>query len=372
MSKETKYGRASLGVHADDHLSATNAVAPFIGVSTTYKYPDDPDQLKPPAIGEDVYSRETHPNNRRVEEVLGKILDGHAICYSSGLAAFHAAMIHLNPKRVFIGQAYFGCHSVLNILKRNYNVEVHDINSDPNILQKGDVVHLETPVNPTGLAFDMEHYARIAHERGAFLLVDATFAPPPLQFPFEHGADMIMHSATKYLGGHSDLLAGVLVTKDPEIKEALWHDREAVGTISPSLESWLLLRSLRTFDMRIRVQQENATKVVNFLVENKDQLSALDNITHSSLQTEEFISKQLPLGGPPVFALELKRAKDAKTLPSKLKLFHHATSLGGAESLVEWRILSDKSTSDRLLRFSVGVENAEDLIEDLRNGFSQL
>ncbi|KAA8898518.1 hypothetical protein TRICI_006533 [Trichomonascus ciferrii] len=367
-----EYGRASLGVHADDNLSTTRDVAAPINVSTTYKYESDPEKLGTPNLKEDYYSRISQPNSRRAEEVLSKLLDGNAVVYSSGLSAFHAAMLYYNPKRVFIGDGYHGCHSVLEILKRNYNLEVLPLNSDPAKIQKGDVIHLETPVNPTGLAFDIEYFARIAHSQDAYLVVDATFAPPPLSQPFNHGADMVMHSATKYFGGHSDMLAGVLVTKDQEVKEKLLNDRHYMGTICASLESWLLLRSLRTYDLRVRAQQQSALKVIKFLTENKDNLPALDKIYHSSLQVEEFVKRQLPTGGSPVFSIELKTKDLAKTFPSKLNLFHHATSLGGAESLIEWRKLSDEKVSDRLLRVSIGVENAEDLIEDLRQALNKV
>lgn len=366
---------ASLSIHADDELATTSDVAAPIHLSTTYRYDSDPSKLVPAAdLSEGdkplVYSRLHQPNTLRVEKVLGQILDGEAILYASGLAAFMSAMTYYNPKNVFIGDGYHGCHGILEILARNYNVKVHPLDSDPEILQPGDVVHLETPVNPHATAFDIEKYAKIAHSRGAYLLIDATFAPTPLQYPFEFGADMIMHSCTKYFGGHSDLLAGVLVTKDQKIKDALYRDRLLLGTNAGNLEIWLLLRSLRSFKLRITQQSKNAEAVIKYLVENIDSLPALKQVYHHSLQDEEFIQKQLPNGYSPVFSIEVADGDKARKLPSKLKLFNHATSLGGAESLIEWRCMSDSTVSRDLLRISIGLEDAEDLISDLKNALS--
>lgn len=374
------YRIATLGVHADDHHAHTADIASPIHLSSTYAYNSDPTKLKTinelvqaGSFHEDIiYSRYNQPVVVRIEEVFSKLLDGHAVAYSSGLSAFHAAMIYYNPKNVFVGQAYHGCQKILEILNRNYGVKVHPLDSDPELLQPGDVIHLESPVNPYGTAIDIEKYIKIAHSRGAFVILDSTFAPPPLQFPFEFGVDMILHSATKYFGGHSDLLAGVLVTKDPKIAQALHDDRNYIGTITASLESWLMLRSLRTYDLRIRKQVANAIKIVKYLDEHRADFPALKSITHASLQKEEFVKRQLPLGGGPVFSIEVASPEIAKVLPSKTNLFHHATSLGGVESLIEWRAMSDPFISNKLLRISIGVEDADDLIADLTQALQQL
>jgi cystathionine beta-lyase/cystathionine gamma-synthase len=371
------YEIATIGIHADDGLAPCTDVAPPLHVSTTYRYTNDAAMLKNShevteyARTDVVYSRVSQRNVLRAELILGEILKGHAVLYASGLSAFHGALLHYNPKNVFIGGGYHGSHSLLKILQRNYGIKVHSLDGDPEILQPGDVVHVETPVNPTGESLNLEHYAKIAHSRGAYLVVDATFSPPPLQDPFEHGADMVMHSATKYFGGHSDLLAGVLATKDPEVAKSLMSDRDVTGTITASMESWLLLRSLRTFKFRIRVQNENANRIVKYLVDHIKDLPLLTKVYHSSLQSDDFVKNQLPHGGPPVFSIEVTDKEVARRLPSRLKLFQHATSLGGVESLIEWRSMSDKDVIENLLRVSVGVEDAEDLIKDLHQALSR-
>ncbi|VVT56598.1 uncharacterized protein SAPINGB_P005170 [Magnusiomyces paraingens] len=387
----TNLAMASLQVHADDMLAATSDIAPPLHVSTTFRYPSNPQDLQTETdlfsaleSGElshtsvpHTYSRYAQPVSTRVEAVLSQITGGHAIVYSSGASAFHAAMIHYNPRNVFIGNGYQGGHDILHILQRNYGVKVHPLDSTPELLQPGDVIHLETPVNPTGHALDIAHYAKIAHDRNAFLLVDSTLAPPPLQDPFKWGADLVIHSATKYFGGHSDLLAGVLVTKNSKFETALKADRNYIGTITASLESWLLLRSLRTYSYRIKIQADSANAIVEYFYKNQANFPVIKKIYHASVQILEepekdvFIQKQLPLGGGPIFSIDVANEEIAKTLPSKVTLFHHATSLGGVESLIEWRAMSDRNVQRTLLRFSIGVEDTQDLIDDLVQAFRQ-
>lgn len=358
----------------------TNDVIPPINVSTTFKYPENPNDYIKAIDGklEDYfhndlyyYSRVAHPNAELVEKALAKILDGYVVAYSSGLAAFFALLTHVNPKQLVIGQAYHGCHGIAKIFARNHGLTILDLRDSASFdrLQKGDLVHLETPVNPHGLNLDIEHYAKLAHEKGAFLLVDSTFAPPPLQYPFNHGADIIMHSATKYFGGHSDLLAGLLVVKDQEKFHNLVEDRIYLGTNIGNLEASLLYRSLKTFELRVLRQSENCEKLVKFLNDNKLKFKNLKQVFHGSIQFEK-LDNQITKHAP-TFSLTLISEEFARNFPSKLKYFVHATSLGGVESLIEWRAMSDASVDPTLLRVSVGVENVEDLIEDFRSALSE-
>jgi cystathionine gamma-synthase len=315
-------------------------------------------------------------------------MNGYALSYSSGLAAFNALLVYLNPKVVAIGQAYHGCHGVIDLHARKRTlkkVEAADESSwDAAGLGKGDLVHLETPINPTGEVLDIAVFAEKAHKRGAYLSVDATLGPPGLQDPFLHGADFIMHSGTKYIGGHSDMLCGILVVQQKEWYKSLWEERLYLGSALGTLEGWLGVRSLRTLELRVQRQSQNAEKLVAWLdhslksksPENDDKgiASVLERVQHGSLQTDDltWIKKQMPNGFSPVFALWMKSEDFARRLPSKLKLFHHATSLGGIESLIEWRKMSDPYVDPRLLRISVGAENWEDLKNDLLEGFRAL
>lgn len=343
-----------------------------------------------------VYSRLSAPNCNRLESILSDLLHGHALTYTSGLSAFHALLAFLNPKHIAMGDGYHGCHGVVGIISRLSGlkkIDLHDPSKwDEAGLGKGDVIHVETPLNPTGEAYNLEYYAAEAHKRGAYLTVDATFGPPGLQDPFKHGADAVMHSGTKYIGGHSDMLCGVLAVSRPDWWRSLYVDRVFLGSVMGSFEGWLGLRSLRTLELRVQRQSQNAEKLVRSIdsalrapIGTKTEAVRADEtntaeveilqkgvlkLQHASLQTGDmsWLLKQMPNGFGPVFALWMKTPEMAKRLPSKLSLFQHATSLGGVESLIEWRRMSDEKIDERVLRVSVGAEDWADLREDLVEG----
>ncbi len=232
-------------------------------------------------------------------------------------------------------------------------------------------------MNPSGEALSIAHYAEIAHRHDALLVVDSTFAPPPLQDPFAQYADFVMHSATKYFGGHSDLLAGVVATRSQSSVDALKNDRVCLGTIPSGHTSWLLLRSLRTFDMRVTRQSQSALILVSIL-ESYSGKGKIERVTHSSIQAKkdskdaQWINRQMSGGHSPTFAIVFTSESMARRFPSRLRLFHHATSLGGVESLVEWRAMSDRFTDRKLVRVSIGCENVHDLERDLRNALEEV
>ncbi|KKK20247.1 hypothetical protein ARAM_003217 [Aspergillus rambellii] len=391
---DSEAGVSTRSLHADDELNLVSDVAPPLHLSTTFRYSDDPDMLVPAvdlsADSEDktshVYSRLTAPNPTRFETILSSLLNGEAISYSSGLSALHAALVLLNPRRISIGNGYHGCHGVIAMFSRLTGLQKLDLDCSVEQLEAGDVIHLETPVNPEGTSFNIEAYAKKAHSRGAYLIVDGTFAPPCLQDPFKWGADLVMHSGSKYFGGHSDVLCGVLVTQRKDWARQLSQDRIYLGSVMGNMESWLGVRSLRTLEVRVQRQSQNATNLVSWLhnalqtpngAPDSDEAitrEALDQVFHSSLQKadESWLLKQMPNGFGPVFSITMKNEDLARRLPSKLAFFQHATSLGGVESLIEWRTMSDTTVDRRLLRISVGLENWEDLRQDLVNAFREL
>ncbi|KAF4552684.1 Cys/Met metabolism PLP-dependent enzyme-like protein 1 [Elsinoe fawcettii] len=423
-SSPPRLSPATLAIHADDILNSDHItdVAPSLHVASTYRYPSSPadlrtiSDLKPGEPIPHIYSRISNPNTTRLETLLSSLLKGPTLTYSSGLASFHALLVHLNPKVVAIGDGYHGCHGVLGIYRKLTSCVVVDVHNPATwkgttpdgkeyALSKGDLVHLETPLNPSGVAFDIEKYASWARERGAWLSIDATFAPPPLLEPFKFGADYVMHSGTKYFGGHSDMLCGVLsVETERRGKEAaekayweLFKERFLLGGVVGSLEGWLGVRSLRTLELRVERQSRNAEELVRWLdglasegggevngsggEEREASRKVVWKAEHASLQARDlaktegkdnWLARQMPNGFGPVFGLYLAEKEMSKRLPSKLQLFHHATSLGGVESLIEWRRMSDDKVDDRLLRVSVGVENVEDLKADFLQGFKAL
>jgi cystathionine gamma-synthase len=263
---------------------------------------------------------------------------------------------------------------------RTVDLHAPDADWDAAGLGKGDLVHLETPINPTGIAFNIAHFAERAHARGALLSIDSTFGPPGLQDPFKWGADFSMHSGTKYIGGHSDMLCGILATapgaEGLDRARVLRAERLFLGSVMGNLEGWLGVRSLRTLELRVQRQSSNAENLVTWLVGSADPVvkSVVRKVEHASLQTEDFewLKKQMPNGFGPVFSVYTHTPTQARCLPSKLRLFHHATSLGGVESLIEWRRMSDNGVDETLLRVSVGIENWEDLKEDLLGAFKAL
>ncbi|KAK1757698.1 cystathionine beta-lyase [Echria macrotheca] len=385
---------ATRSIHADDSINTYQDVAPAMHVSTTFRYSRNPEDLHPwteempeLAPGTFIYSRESAPNTTRFETLLSSLLgNAPVLTYASGLAAFHAMLVHLNPRRVAIGGGYHGCHGVLSVLhKLNGLTQLTLSPSDLDQLQPGDVIHIETPLNPTGEARNLEFYHDIAKTKNCFLTVDATFAPPPLLDPFAFGVDIVMHSGTKYFGGHSDMLSGVLAVRPERAAEwipSLKFERLVLGGVMGSLEGWLGVRSLRTLELRVTRQSENAQRLVDWLVSEKQSGQGVvpqlvDGVAHASQQPEareegSWLRRQMPNGYGPVFALYMKTEEAARRLPSKVHLFHHATSLGGVESLIEWRAMSDRTCDRRLLRVSVGVEGWEDLRDDLLQGLEAL
>ena len=393
-----KLGLSSLSVHADDYINNHRAVAPPLHVSTTFRYNDDPDRLRAWDNTDDnapydshIYSRDSAPNTTRLEAVLSSLLGGPAVTYSSGLAAFHALLVFLNPRRVAIGGGYHGCDGVIGLVAKLTGLQKVEL-EDPSALatlRPGDVIHVETPLNPTGEARDLDYYAARARELGCYLTVDATFAPPPLQQPFDHGVDVVMHSGTKYFGGHSDMLCGVLAVHPAREERHGWvkgllGERLFLGSVMGSMEGWLGVRSLRTLELRVERQSASATRLVEWLggqlrdgSTGSPVARAVERLQHASLQPEaaqegSWLRRQMPRGWGPVFSIIMRDANHARRLPSKLHLFHHATSLGGVESLIEWRAVTDKNIAKTVLRVSVGVEGWEDLREDLLQGFKAL
>lgn len=387
---------ASLSIHADDYINNHRAVAPPLHTSTTFRYHPDPAQLRtwdntdPNApFDSHIYSRDSAPNTTRLEAVLASLLGGPAVTYSSGLAAFHALLVFLNPGRIAMNGGYHGCHGVVALVSKLTGLAKLDLEdpADLDKLRPGDVVHVETPLNPTGEARNLEAFAAVAREKGCFFTVDATFGPPPLQEPFRYGVDVVMHSGTKYFGGHSDMLCGVLAVRPERAAEGwvkgLLEERLVLGSVMGSLEGWLGVRSLRTLEIRVERQAANAERLVGWLDGELKRGgesvvgNVVEKIQHASLQEGadvegSWLRRQMPRGWGPVFSIITREEEFARRLPSKLHLFHHATSLGGVESLIEWRAISDKSVAKTVLRVSVGIEGWEDLREDLLRGFKAL
>jgi cystathionine gamma-synthase len=346
----------TVALHADHGIEATPDVAPPIHVTTTFEADN--------AAGL-VYSRNEQPTRRRLEAVLGALEGGHAVTYASGQAAATAAFLHLHPRRVAIGRGgYHGTHLALDAL-RAWGVEAVPLEAD---LGAGDLVWLETPKNPTCEIQDIaEHVAR-ARKAGARVAVDSTFATPVLQRPLLLGVDLVYHSMTKFLSGHSDALGGVLVARDAALADGLRQARTIAGSVPGALETWLTLRGVRTLALRVRQQTATATRLAAFLEKR------VARVWHPSLPSHpgHLVAMKQMRGPGPMLSIELATEEAARALPGNLRLFQDATSLGGVESLVEWRRKQDPEAPPALLRLAVGVEDPDDLESDLAQALARV
>jgi len=233
-------------------------------------------------------------------------------------------------------------------------------------------VLLESPQNPRNEFYDYDAWVERRAD-GAYVAVDATFAPPPLQFPLKHGVDIVMHSSTKYLGGHSDMLGGVLTVTDKTMAKELAHERTVAGWNMGSLETWLLLRSLRTLEVRVLKQSATATALATWLAAKREpELEIVDQVFHTSVPgtVGHGVAQRILKGGSACFAVHFKSLHHARLVCMHIKLFVNATSLGGVESLIEWRYPIDSTVSPTLVRISVGLEDLEDLKSDMLTAFA--
>jgi cystathionine gamma-synthase len=346
----------TLAIHADAGLEGAADVAPPIHVSTTFAA-DDPEHL--------VYSRIEQPTRRRLEAVLGALEGGEAVVYASGQAAATAVIMHFRPRRVAIARGgYHGIQAVLDAF-RAWGVEKVPLDAS---LGEGDVVWLETPKNPTCEIEDVAAHAARARAAGARLVVDGTFATPVLQQPLALGADVVLHSMTKFLSGHSDALGGMLAVRDAAVAEELRRARTFTGAVPGALETWLVLRGVRTLGLRVRRQTETATRLAAWLEPR------VARVWHPSLASHpgHAVAARQMSGYGAILSIELATADAARELPGHLTLFRDATSLGGVESLLEWRRKHDPEAPAALLRMSVGLEEPEDLEADLAQGLAKV
>ena len=356
MEREAKLRPDTIAIHADAGLERDADVAPPIHVSTTFVAENDAGL---------VYSRAEQPTRRRLEAVLGALEGGEAVVYASGQAATTAALAFLHPRRVAIARGgYHGTQAAVDAF-RPWGVEKVPLGA---ALEKGDVVWLETPRNPTCEIEDVAAHAARAHAAGAILVVDGTFATPVLQRPLALGADLVLHSMTKFLSGHSDALGGVLVARDAATAAALRGARTTSGGVPGALETWLVLRGVRTLGLRVRRQSETATRLAAWLEPR------VARVWHPSLPSHpgHAIAARQMSGFGGILSIELGGEAAARELPRHLSLFRDATSLGGVESLVEWRRKHDPEAPPALLRLSVGLEEADDLVRDLEGGLAKV
>lgn len=328
--------------------------------------------------GGHTYTRDQNPTYDQVEALLARLDGGEgALLFSSGMAAATTLFETLDSGDHVVApeQMYWTIRMWLQELAARGRIALDFVpNGDLAALgaavhERTKIVWLETPSNPMGAVTDLAASARVAHAAGAKVVVDSTVPTPVLCRPLEHGADLVMHSATKQLNGHSDVLAGALVTAQ---KDALWdriaHDRAYRGAVLGPFEAWLLLRGMRTLFLRVPVAARSALVVAESLARHPRVVEVLypglpDHPGH------DIACRQMTGGFGMMVSFRPAGGKDAaRRLVAALRVFRNATSLGGVESLAEHRAPVEgqgSSVPDDLIRLSIGIEDAGDLVEDL-------
>ena len=341
-------------LHGDSEIVDGVDVAPPIHVSSTYNRAEQDDL---------VYRRNQHVTTKRLEAVIGALEGGSAVVYPSGMAAVSSLLRYLRPGRIYLpADVYHGTRAY--VTSQQHSWEVATSFDD---LGSGDVAWLETPSNPKCLVTDIAAAAAELSPRGVTVVVDSTFATPVLQQPLSLGAHFVMHSSTKYIGGHSDAMGGVIVAGEANRATELEAARVIDGTIPGSLDVWLTLRGVRTLPLRILHQSGTAAAIAAHLE------GAVPVVWYPGLASHpdfEIASRQMRTGGA-VVSFELDCHDAAAEAVTRFKVFRRATSLGGVESLVEHRASVNPLAPPGLLRLSVGLEAVEDLTGDLDQAISR-
>ncbi|ETP70121.1 bifunctional cystathionine gamma-lyase/homocysteine desulfhydrase [Planococcus glaciei] len=364
------------GIFGDE---ATGAVSTPIYQVSTYKQE---------AVGKFKgyeYSRTGNPTRHALEELIADVEYGHAgFAFGSGMAAISSVMMLFSAGDhiILTDDVYGGTYRVVNKVLNRFGLEFTFVDTGDlgavkaAVKENTKAIFIETPTNPLLKVTDIEQVSAFAKSKNMLTIVDNTFMTPYLQSPIKLGADIVLHSATKYIGGHSDVVAGLVVVNSAQLAEELHFVQNSVGAILGPQDSWLLIRGLKTLGIRMEEAVSNAQKIAEFL----DQHEAVNAVIYPGLPTHtghELMKKQAT-GFGAMISFDVGSKEKADELLAKLKYFTLAESLGAVESLisvpaqmthasipVERR--AELGILEGLVRISVGIEDAEDLIEDLTN-----
>ena len=336
------------------------------------------------------YSRTQNPTRHALEKNIAAIENGKfGACFGSGLAAIDCVIKMLNPgdEVISTNDLYGGSYRIFKTIFEKYGIVFHFVDMQniaevERVLTKNTkIIWVETPTNPMMNIIDISAMSIIAKKTGALLCVDNTFATPYLQNPLDLGADIVMHSVTKYLGGHSDVIMGALVTSDENIAAEMYRIQNSSGAVTGPMDSFLVLRGIKTLHLRMQRHCENGEKIARFL-KTRAKIKKVywpgfeDHANHS-------IAKQQMrgFGGMISFTLKGNNLEDALAVVKKVSLFALAESLGGVESLIGHpatmthasipkEVREKSGVVDSLIRLSVGVEDVDDLIDDLKQALA--
>ena len=373
-------------IHGGQHHDpSTGAVMPPVYQTSTYiqTSPGQP-------LGDYEYSRASNPTRTALENALASIENGtRGLAFSSGLAATDCILrgFKAGDEVIAMDDLYGGTYRMFSRIYKDSGIKFHfvdmtDIEKLKSLINESTkLIWVETPTNPLMKLADIEEISKITKEKKIWLAVDNTFATPYLQKPLDLGADIVMHSATKYLGGHSDVIAGALIVKDEALGEQLHFQQFATGATLGPMDSFLVLRGIKTLSLRVQRHCENGEKVVEFL-SNHPKIKTVYYPGLPSHPFHEIAKKQMKaFGGMVSFTFVSGKKEDSIAFLEKLKVFTLAESLGGVESLANHPALmthasipADKRAevgiTDDLVRLSVGIEDAEDLIADIEQALA--
>jgi cystathionine gamma-synthase len=379
MHVETKLVQIGVG-----RETTTGAVSFPVHHSTTYRHPTTDHQSILGQSTEFDYSRTANPTRQVLEEAIAEIEGGDAgFAFASGMAAIQTLMCLFSQGDHFVVSLdlYGGTYRLFEQVLARYGltfdyVDLRDLEAVQAALRpETKAIFVETPSNPMMQVSDIAAVAEIARSRGLLTIVDNTFMTPYFQRPLELGADIVIHSATKYLGGHNDVLAGLIVTKGQLLSEKMAFLHNSIGAVLGPQDSWLLIRGMKTLALRMERHQENAFKIARFLQTHP----AVTEVFYPGLPEHEAyeVQQRQASGFSGMLSFRVRHASQVPVFLSALRIISYATSLGGVESLCTYPVIRSHSeipqeirekvgVCDRLLRLSVGVEHADDLIADLR------
>ncbi len=382
MTDQAERQFETLTVHAGfEPDEATGAVVPAIQQAVTFQQ----DAVGVPRAGYD-YGRSGNPTREALERAVAQLEGGaHGLAYASGLAASQNLLYLLQPgQRILLGDdVYGGTWRLAEKVWSRYGVPVdvadlRDLDAVAFALtEQTGMIWLESPTNPLLKVVDIRAIARLAATAGALTVVDNTFATPYLQRPLDFGADIVLHSATKYLGGHSDVVSGVVVTRSGDVAEILRFHQNAAGAVPSPFDCWLVLRGLRTLAVRMDRASANAGILCEWLSERPD-VTAVHYPGLAGHPQADLVRRQMRLPGG-MLSFQVRGGGDvAKLVAGATKIFTLAESLGAVESLIEVpAVMTHASVAGSplevpadLIRLSVGIEAAEDLVADLEQALA--
>ena len=378
IGNEFKHNISTKVVHGSKYYDPhTGAVSFPIYQSATFRHPG-----LYQTTGYD-YSRLQNPTREELENTIANIENGKfGFAFSSGMAAISTILSLFSPGDHIIvsDDLYGGTYRIFEEIYKKYGVEFSYVNTSKNqeiekaVKDNSKGFFIETPSNPMMKVADLKGISELAKDKGILLIVDNTFLTPYFQRPLELGADVVVHSGSKYLGGHNDTLAGFIVVNDEELAERIKLIQKSEGAVLSPFDSWLILRGIKTLGVRLEKQQENAMKISKWLCTNKN----VTKVNYVGLPDHEgfYISKTQASGFGAMISFNVKDVEIVERVLRKVKLIMFAESLGGVESLITYPVIQTHSAipeeirqrigvSDTLLRLSVGIEAVEDIIADL-------